>query len=342
MTYWCLILLWKLLSFPRIELFTKPTPIEKLSNISKEYGVDVFVKRDDIMELWFGGNKARKLEFIFGDIVSKKCNAVITRGSYYSNHVRLTTIVARKLGIEPYIVTYPPNPETRLVYQGNVLLNKIFSANIVEVRNSSEADSKMIELKNTLEKQGYKPYIIPVGGSSPYGVLGYTLAVYELMDQLMKLNIKPNYIVHATGTGTTQAGLILGLKLIGADNVKVIGINTEKQDIEKDLVHKILDLIEKTAELLSVSSGFISEKDINIRNEYTFGGYGFVNNELISFIKSIARREGLLLDPVYTGKAFYGLIDLVEKGEIKRGESIVFIHTGGLPIIFQLYEKFID
>lgn len=335
-------MIWKLISFPRIDLFTKPTPVEKLFKLSSEYSVDFFIKRDDVMEPWFGGNKARKLEFIFGEIVSKKYNAVITRGSYYSNHVRLTTIIARKLGIEPYIVTYPPNPETKLFYQGNVLLNKIFGANIIEVRDNAEADREMFYLKNELEKQGYKPYIIPVGGSTPLGVLGYALAVFELMNQLKSMNVKPKYIVHATGTGTTQAGLILGLKLLGVEDVRVIGINTEKKELEENLVSTIIELIQKTVDLLKVSNMNISENDVLIYSEYTFGGYGVVNNELISFIKNIARKEGLLLDPVYTGKAFYGLLDLIEKGEIPRGEKIVFIHTGGLPILFQMFDKFIE
>lgn len=333
---------WRIFSFPKIDLFTKPTPIEKLANISKKYSVDLFVKRDDVMELWFGGNKARKLEFIFGDVVSKKYNAVITRGSYFSNHVRLTTIVARKLGIEPYIVTYPPNPETELIYQGNVLINKIFGANIIETRDSIEAEKKMYELKNDLDRQGYRTYVIPVGGSMPLGVLGYIYAVYELMDQLRKISTKPQYIVHATGTGTTQAGLVLGLKLIGVNDITVVGINTEKPEISIDLKNKIMNLVEETQKLLGVSDSLVSDSDIIVYDDYVFGGYGLVTNELIEFIKTIARREGILLDPVYTGKAFYGLIDLIEKNEIKKNSTVVFIHTGGLPIIFQLLNKFID
>lgn len=333
---------WKIYGFPRVELFSKPTPLEKLVKLSKEYSVELFVKRDDIMEIWFGGNKVRKLEFIFGEVVSKKYNAVITRGSYFSNHVRLTTIVARKLGVEPYIVTYPPNPGTELIYQGNVLINKIFGANIIETRNSIEAEKKMYELKKELDKQGYRTYVIPVGGSMPLGVLGYVYAAYELMDQLRKISTKPQYIVHATGTGTTQAGLILGLKLLGVDNVAVIGINTEKPDISIDLKNKIMNLAEETQKLLGVGSNLVSDNDIIVYDDYVFGGYGLVTNELVEFIKTIARNEGLLLDPVYTAKAFYGLIDLIEKNEIKRNSTVVFIHTGGLPIIFQLFNKFIN
>ena len=155
-------LIWRIHELPRVNLITLPTPLEKAVNLSREYGVELYVKRDDVMELAFGGNKVRKLEFIFGEVLSKGYNVVITRGSYYSNHVRLTAAAARKYGLDVYIVTYPPRAGVEKLVQGNILLYRIFGAHVVEVADSSKADEKMVELKDDLEGQGFKPYIIPV------------------------------------------------------------------------------------------------------------------------------------------------------------------------------------
>jgi len=336
------VLFWRIYDLPRVRLITLPTPLEKLMRISEEYGVDIYVKRDDVMEPAFGGNKARKLEFIFGEVVRGKYDTVITRGAYYSNHVRLTSVFARKHGVEPYIITYPPKPGLKIVVQGNILLNKILGAQIIEARDAREADALMIELKEMLERKGRKPYLIPFGGSTPLAVPGYILAVYEMLDQFRMIGRKPKYIIHATGTGTTQAGILLGLKLLGVKDVEVIGVNVEKSDLEKSIRDKIIELVGETCKLLGLDRNIVDENEIIINNEYSFGGYGETTKDLIDFIKTIAVKEGLLLDPVYTGKAFYGLIDMIENRLIKRGETVAFIHTGGTPLIFQLAEKFLD
>ncbi len=332
---------WRLYRFPRIELFRHPTPLEKARWIGREYGVDVYVKRDDVMELAFGGNKVRKLEYIFGDILSRGCDIVITRGSYYSNHVRLTAAAAAKHGLETVIVTYPPNPGVKLVVQGNVLLNKLFGAEIIEVEGPREADEEMGELEEKYRREGRKPYVIPVGGSTALGVFGYALAVYELFEQFRSLNRYPRYIIHATGTGTTQAGLLVGLKLLGIDDVEVIGIDVEKREREGEIADHIVELGNKALELLG-SSEKISVDDVVIYREYTFGGYGMYNDELIEFIREVARKEGLVVEPVYTGKALYGLIDLIKRGVIKRGDTVAYIHTGGTPLVFQFQEQLIS
>lgn len=331
---------WRIYEYPRIDLFTKPTPLEKAVNIGRELGIDLFIKRDDVMELAFGGNKARKLEFILGDALAKRCNVVITRGSYYSNHVRLTAAAANKLGLKTYIVMYPPASGIKLEYQGNILLNKIFGAKIIHVKDSKEADKEMEVLRRELAGKGFRPYIIPVGGSTPLGVLGYALAVLEIMEQMLKINRKPSYIVHATGTGTTYAGLLLGLKLLGVREVKVIGIDIEKHRSIDEKTRHVLELVENTAKLLGVKEKLVSEDDVDIIKGYDFGGYGIVSPKLLNFIGKIACLESLLLDPVYTGKAMYALYDLVNEGVIKSRETVVFIHTGGTPLLFQFAKEF--
>ncbi|MET1159788.1 MAG: D-cysteine desulfhydrase family protein [Thermoprotei archaeon] len=329
---------WRIYEYPRIGLFTKPTPLEKLENYSREYGVSLYVKRDDVMEIGFGGNKARKLEFILGDALKHGADIVITRGSYYSNHVRLTAIAAAKHGLKTVIVTYPPHENARYSVQGNILLYKLAGAEVVTAKNSQEADKLMEEIAEEYRRKGHNPYIIPVGGSSPHGVLGYVDAVHELLLQFRDMDTKPDTIVLATGTGTTQAGLILGLKLLGVRGVRVIGVDIEGVS-EGVIENRVMELIEKTADMIGAGIR-VSEDDVNVLRGYSFGGYGKFNRELLEFIIGVLKREGLLLEPVYTGKAFYALRDMIEKGEVKRGEKIVFIHTGGTPLVFQFAEEF--
>lgn len=323
-------MIWKVFSFPRYKLITLPTPLEKANKLSEELGIELYIKRDDVMELALGGNKVRKLEFILGDALSKGCDVLITCGAFHSNHARLTAAAARKAGLDVYLVLTPPGtPEL----QGNVLLDKLLGAKIVYAKDYEEADKIMEELANELKEKGKNPYIIPGGGASPHGVLGYAVASLEIMQQLYSLGKKPKYIIHATGTGTTQAGLVLGMKLIGADDVEVIGISISKKKNEaKERVYK---LINETLKLLNVNIE-IRLEDIVIFDDYIFGEYAAITKEVVETMKLVARKEGLILDPVYTAKAMYGLIDLVKKGYIERNSTVVFIHTGGTPIPFQV------
>jgi len=311
-------------------LITLPTSLEKANKLSEELGIELYIKRDDVMELALGGNKVRKLEFILGDALSKGCDILITRGAFHSNHARLTAAAARKVGLDVYLVLTPPGtPEL----QGNVLLDKLLGAKIVYAKDYEEADKIMEELANELKEKGRNPYIIPSGGASPHGVLGYAVASLEIMQQLYSLGKKPKYIIHATGTGTTQAGLVLGMKLIGADDVEVIGISISKKKNEaKERVYK---LINETLKLLNVNIE-IRLEDIVIFDDYIFGEYAAITKEVVETMKLVARKEGLILDPVYTAKAMYGLIDLVKKGYIERNSTAVFIHTRGTPIPFQV------
>ena len=198
----------RIFSFPRVRLTTLPTPLEKAERLSKELDVELFVKRDDVMELAFGGNKVRKLEFIMGDVIANGCDTVVTSGAFHSNHARLTAAAARKLGLEVYLVLAPPRKPTR---NGNLLLDELLGANIVFVESRDEVSEKVRKLAEELRAKGRKPYVIPGGGASPHGVLGYVLAALEIVQQLYQNNARPRYIVHATGSGATQAGLVLSL-----------------------------------------------------------------------------------------------------------------------------------
>ncbi len=318
---------WRVYRFPRYRLISLPTPLEKAENLGRRLGIELYVKRDDVMELALGGNKARKLEYILGDALAKGCDTLITIGAYHSNHARLTAAAARKAGLDVHLVLTPPgSPEP----QGNLLLDMLLGAEIHYASSEEEATSMMEEIASRLKERGRNPYIIPVGGSSPYGVLGYAAAALEIMQQLRSMGVEPGYIVHASGTGTTQAGLILGLKLLGAE-VEVVGIGISRP--LREARERVSRLVGEAAKLLGVDVG-LEPEEIVIMDDYKFGGYAKITREVVETMKLAARVEGLILDPVYTAKALYGLMDLASKGYFEKG-AVVFIHTGGTPIPFQ-------
>jgi len=325
-------LIGRIFSFPRVRLTTLPTPLEKAERLSKELDVELFVKRDDVMELAFGGNKVRKLEFIMGDVIANGCDTVVTSGAFHSNHARLTAAAARKLGLEVYLVLAPPRKPTR---NGNLLLDELLGANIVFVESRDEVSEKVRKLAEELRAKGRKPYVIPGGGASPHGVLGYVLAALEIVQQLYQNNARPRYIVHATGSGATQAGLVLGTKLLNLD-VEIIGISVGRS--RKEACERIANLVNETAKLLGVNIT-VEPEEITVFDDFTFGGYAEIPREVVEIMKRIARLEGLILDPVYTAKAMAGLISLVERGYIDKKSTVVFIHTGGTPIPFQYSDE---
>ncbi len=313
----------------RVKLTSLPTPLEYMNNLSRKHRVHIYVKRDDVMELALGGNKVRKLEFIFADILSKKADVVITKGAFHSNHVRLTAAAAAKLGLETYLVLYPPiKPDIR----GNLLLDILLGAKIVEAPSREEADKIMEEIALELEKKGRKPYIIPGGGASPIGVYGYALAFLEIIEQMRSIGRLPKYIIHASGTGATQAGLVLGKKLLAVRDTEVIGISVGSSS--EQLKKKVSELATESAYTLGLDVD-INPEEVVVRDNYVFGGYASITKQVVDTMKYIASTEGLILDPVYTAKAFYGLLDMIEKNEIEEESVVVFIHTGGIPITMQ-------
>ncbi|MEM3986221.1 MAG: D-cysteine desulfhydrase family protein [Candidatus Methanomethylicia archaeon] len=317
---------------PRVRLVRLPTPIQYMPKISEELGVELYIKRDDFMELAFGGNKARKLEYLIGDAIKRNCDTIITTGALCSNHVRLTAAACRLFNLHPILVLSTTGPKK---VKGNLLLDALFDAEI-RIIDFERRDSQKVleEVAREEESKGRKPYVIPSGGASKVGVLGYLNASIEILHQLNEMCVKIDYIVHSTGSGGTQAALCLGMKALNS-GIKVVGISCgPSKNVMRERISRIA---KESIEYLNLPVK-LSDDDIIVYDEYTCGGYGIVTKDVVEVMKKVAKLEAILLDPLYTGKAFMGLMDLIDKGVFEKGSRILFIHTGGLPLIFQ-YEE---
>ncbi len=314
-------------SFPKVSLGCFPTPFYKMENLSRKLDMSIYVKRDDLSGLAAGGNKTRKLEYVLADAMAQKCDTVITTGQAQSNHAVLTAVACRKVGLEPILVLKKRGVTG---IKGNMLLNKIVDADVrfVDSDHYEDVYREMDLVAEEQEQKNRRPYQIPLGASVPLGCLGYAAGVIELFAQADQRGTRIDHIVCASGSGGTQAGLIVGAKILNKDT-KIIGILTSpEQDFDKLVYNLALD----TCKLLETDLN-ISKEDI-ILKEYIGPGYGLPSAEGTSAIKLVACTEGFLLDPVYTGKAFGGLLSLIREGYFKKNETIVFIHTGGLPALF--------
>lgn len=326
--------------FPnRIRLANLPTPIEKLERISVQWGgPQIFVKRDDLTGIALSGNKIRKLEFVIAEARNQGADLLITCGGVQSNHARTTAIAAAKLGMACYLVLRGPSDSP---LDGNLLLDQLVGARIKFISAedySKRVDEIMAELAFQLKRAGFHPYIIPEGASNELGCMGYVAAMAEITEQMATLNLKFDHIICATGSGGTQAGLILGKKLYALD-CDVIGFNV--CDDEAYFVRKIRHIATMAIKRFSLPISF-SEIDIKIIDGYVGDGYALNRPEEIRFIIELARAEGLILDPVYTAKAFLGLKDQIEKGRFSSNEKILFIHTGGLFGLFPKRQLFTE
>ena len=334
----------KIHKFPKIDLIHLPTPFQKLENLSRELdGPEIFVKRDDLTGLAFGGNKSRKLEFIIPDVLEKKADVIITWASLQSNWCLNTTAAARKFGIKPVLVLFKTYdlPEE---YDGNLLLDFILEADIriMEAEKGKVVSEKYVkhiidDIVMEVKKEGHSPYVVPIGGSmvggsmdKPLGAISYVNALVEMLEQAEERGLDFDYIVHATGSGGTQAGLVVGAKSM-MDNAKVLGISVSD---EKDpFSEQVLTISEDTINALGIDLE-INKEDVLVFDEYIKEGYGIVNQEVSDVVRLVAKREGIFLDPVYTGKAMLALIDLMGKGYFKKSDKIVFFHTGGTAALF--------
>ena len=319
--------------FPQVNLVSgQKTPIDYLKNLSRELGSEIYVKRDDLTGVAIGGNKVRKLEFLLGDALSKGCDTIITTGAIHSNHALETAAAAKKLGLDVILVL---RGEKTAIPKGNYLLDKLIGADvrIFNVSTGKETIPIMEKIAQELKNNGKKPYIIPTGGATPIGTLGYIKCALEIVEQEKELGLSFDYIVHATSSGGTQAGLTLGFHLI-KPTTKVLGIGVG--DPRTELIESVWELINSTAKLLGVKHSLTREYIENHTiSGYGFGGYGKITKEVVDTIKYVGSLEGLILDPIYTGKAMYGLIDLLKKKVIPKGSTVLFIHTGGMTSIFQ-------
>ena len=314
--------------FPRIRFFPTPTPLEPMDNLSKTLGGPrLWIKRDDCTVVATGGNKVRKLEFLAGEARALGCDHLITQGAVQSNHVRQTAAVARRIGmtcsalLEQRIET---NDRDYLT-SGNVLLDQLFGCDLEYRPAGADMQAEMEVAADKLRAAGKKPYVIPGGGSNRVGALGYVGCAQELMQQADEMGLKIDRIITATGSAGTHAGLVVGLEGINA-GVPVLGIGVRApRDRQEANVHK---LAEATAEYVGVKGG-ISRAAVVANCDYIGGGYGVPTDGMLEALKMLAQNEGILLDPVYSGKAMAGLIDLIRKKQIPASENVVFLHTGG-------------
>jgi D-cysteine desulfhydrase family pyridoxal phosphate-dependent enzyme len=308
-----------------------PTPLQRMPRLSEVLGgPNLFVKRDDMTDLAFGGNKARKLEFIFADAKNKGADVVISTGAVQSNCACMVAAAARRLGMKPVLVLVGEEPD---VPDGNLLLDKLLSAEIHFMDGYGQhVDDFMNRLASEFRAKGHKPYFIPVGASVPFTVPGYALAMEELVNQFRG---KIDYVLCACGTGGTQAGLIFGAKLLDA-KAKILGASVFAS--KTDASRTVAELVNGVADLLDVDVSIVPD-EVTVFDDYIKEGYGILNSAVTSAIKLVAETEGIFLDPVYTGKAMVMLIDLIKKGYFKKDDNVVFFHTGGLPALFLYRNK---
>ena len=315
--------------FPRLHFAHLPTPLEPMENLSRLLGgPNLWVKRDDCTGLAGGGNKTRKLEFLMADAGAAGADVIITQGAVQSNHARQTAAISAKLGYECHLLlenrTSSEDPD--FLNNGNVLLDEMFGAHLAEFSSGTDMYAEMSKLADILAGEGgRKPYIIPGGGSNTVGALGYVNAALELVAQCNEQGLKVDHIVHATGSTGTQAGLVTGLTAIHA-GIDVLGISVRaEREAQEENVYR---LATETAEKIG-SANALSRKHVVANSDYVGAGYGLPTDGMIEALELTARHEGILLDPVYSGKGMAGLIDLIRKGEFNDNDNIVFIHTGG-------------
>jgi L-cysteate sulfo-lyase len=320
--------------FPRKSLAYLPTPLVELPRLSASLeGPRIFMKRDDQTGLATGGNKARKLEFLVGEAIARGCDSLITGGAAQSNHCRQTAAAAAASGLACHLVLGGEPPERP---DGNLLLDRLLGATI-HWSGPRRKGEDIPAIAAELGAAGGRPYLIPYGGSNALGALGFAAAAGEIAVQLSDSGIAPSRIVFASSSGGTQAGLMVGARLFDLAP-ELTGICIDKAADEGiDFADRVLALANETAELVGMGTRFGSG-DLVLRREFTGGGYGVVGELERRAIALAARTEGILLDPVYAGRAFGALISMAESGEIGRDETIVFWHTGGTPALFSYAE----
>ena len=327
-----------LMQFPRRRYTDGYTPIEHLSNLSKLLdGPNIYFKRDDLLGLAAGGNKTRKLEFLVADALASGADTLITCGAIQSNHCRLTLAAAVKEGlkcrlvlVEPASSSYKPDA------LGNNLLFRLMGAETIKVvAAGTDMMGEMQQVADELCREGRKGYIIPTGGSNAIGTTGYVACAEEILNQSGDKDIHFDYIVCANGSAGTHAGLVTGLYGANRD-IPVVGISVSRpSSFQEDVTYK---LVLETAERVGIKT-VLPREAVRCFDDYVGPGYTFPTPEMAAAIKLLARTEGILLDPVYTGKAMAGLLDLINKGYFKKGENILFVHTGGSPALYHYVDS---
>lgn len=313
----------------RVLLGTLPTPMEEAPRLSEALGGPrILFKRDDLTGFALGGNKVRKLEYMLAEVVDQDADVVVTGAGPQSNYLRTTAAAARKLGLDAVLVMHG-DPPTEV--QGNYLLDRLAGAEIIFTHDEdrSSVDRTLDEVAKDLRRHGRRPYVIPRGGASPLGSVGYVACALEMETQLVAQGVRADHLVCATGACGTQAGLWLGATWLQAA-YRIWGITVSRP--REECLTRVRSLATATAELLGLAAP-PSESPV-VLEEYLGPGYGIVTPEAVQAIRLVARTEGIFLDPVYTGKAMAGLMGLVRQGEIGRDDTVIFLHTGGAPGLF--------
>ncbi len=314
--------------FPRLELLGAPTPLEHLPRLSDYLGRDIFIKRDDFTPVAMGGNKLRKLEFLAADALREGADVLLTAGAIQSNHVRQTAAVAARLGLK--CVALLENPigthAENYLSNGNRLLLDLMDAEVIAVDALHNPAEQLAEQATRLEAQGFRPYIVPVGGSNALGALGYVECAQEIAHQSEGV-VDFAAVVVASGSAGTHAGLAVGLEQL-LPETELVGVTVSRQTDAQ------LPLVERLRQSLAASLEVQATAPITLWDEYFAPRYGEPNEEGMEAVKLLARLEGILLDPVYTGKAMAGLIDGISQKRFRREGPLLFIHTGGAPALF--------
>ncbi len=315
----------------RLEFAHLPTPIEELKNLSAHLGGPrLFVKRDDQTGLAFGGNKTRKLEFLVAEALEQGAHMLISAGAVQSNHCRQTAAAAARFGLACTLVLTGEEPKKA---SANYLMDRMLGARIVNVQDRADRDRVLRQTFDDALAKGQKPYLVPYGGSSPTGAVAYAFALEELMAQVSRGEtggVCPDWIVFGTSSGGTHAGMTLG-KRVWKYPGAILGVSIDES--EEWLGKRVSSLATEASELLGGRIEF-GPGDINATDAYCKAGYGVMTVAEREAIQLFARREGLLLDPVYTGRAAAGLLDLIGKGFFRKSDTVLFWHTGGQPALF--------
>lgn len=338
-------------NFPRCHLSHLPTPLEPLKKLSARCGLNLFIKRDDQTGLAFGGNKSRKLDFLMADVLAQKADSVIAWAGVQSNWCRQLAAACCKLSIRPILLLFR-RPRLPHSLDGNLLLDFICDAelHVLEL----ESSRKMMSLDGVRDlvdflaekesRAGRKAYVAPIGASmvegsmhKPLGGVAYANGFLELFEQMETLHNPIDAVVFATGSGSTHAGLFAGAQLL-SPRTKIVGISVS--DSRNDMLHWTTSIAEQTKRELTGTDCKLSNDDLIIFDQYLHEGYGIPNKSTMETIRLVAKEEGIFLDPVYSGRAFHGMLDLINKGYFKPGQNVVFLHTGGVPAIFTYREEF--
>lgn len=334
----------KLASIPKVQLLDAPTPIQRLHRVEKRLGdkrrgVRIWAKRDDYMSLGGGGNKLRKLEFLLADAVNNGCDMIVAIGGVQSNFARLTAASCAKLGLGCELVLARLVPRAGELYEqnGNVLLNRLYGARVHMLEKGADALAYALEIAEALKSGGHRPYIATLGGSTPIGCLGYVSCAWEILDQAKAMGTSFTQIVTANGSAGTQGGLVAAFSLLGLPTSAIRGFT-----VLNPLEQALKNTVDKANGALSLlgSNKVLTELDINLSAEQLGPGYGVPTPSGLQAIRMVASCEGIPLDPVYSGKAFAGLTDDLEKGVYPENSDILFLMTGGSAGLFAYADEF--